>query len=95
MRLNTLFLWAVLAALPAPVYSQTGDPREIFATAYTLYSSGKFGEAKELFHKTATADFRLADYSLYYLAVIAFNEANWDQARQRLSQLKQRFPQSV
>ena len=81
-------------ALPAPAYSQTGE-RETFANAYALYSSGKPADAKELFRKTLNADFRLADYSLYYLAVIAFNESNWDQSRQRLSQLKQRFPQSL
>lgn len=95
MRLAILFVWAVLTALPARADSQTGDPREIFANAYTLYSGGKFNEAKELFHKTVNADFRLADYSLYYLAVIAFNESNWDQSRKRLSQLKQRFPESL
>ena len=82
-------------ALPAPAYSQIGDQRETFASAYALYSSGKPGEAKELFRKTVNAEFRLADYSFYYLAVIAFHEANWDQSRQRLSQLKQRFPLSL
>ena len=60
MRLAILFVWAVLTALPARADSQTGDPREIFANAYTLYSGGKFNEAKELFHKTVNADFRLA-----------------------------------
>lgn len=95
MRLAILFVWAILMALPAPAYSQTGDQREIFANAYALYSSGKSAEAKELFRKTVNTDFRLADYSLYYLAVIAFNDTNWEQSRQRLSQLKQRFPQSL
>jgi soluble lytic murein transglycosylase len=95
LRLAILFAWAILMALPAPAYSQIGDQRETFANAYALYSSGKFAEAKELFRKTVNADFRLADYSLYYLAVIAFNETNWEQSRQRLSQLKQRFPQSL
>lgn len=95
MRSAILFVWAVLIALPASAYSQTGDPRETFASAYALYSSGRGGEAKELFRKTVNADFRLADYSLYYLAAIAFSELNWDQSRQRLGQLKQRFPQSL
>ncbi len=95
LRSAILFAWAILVALPAPAYSQIGDQRETFANAYALYSSGKPAEAKELFRKTVNADFRLADYSLYYLAVIAFNEANWDQSRQRLSQLRQRFPQSL
>ena len=84
----------VLAWAPA-VSGQTADPREAFASGYALYSSGKSAEAKELFRTTLNGDFRLADYSLYYLAVIAFNEANWDLSRQRLGQLKQRFPQSL
>src|SRR5688572_33111189 len=95
LRSTILFAWAILMALPALAYSQIGDQHETFANAYGLYSSGKPGQAKELFRKTVNTDFRLADYSLYYLAVIAFNEANWDQSFQRLSQLKQRFPQSL
>jgi soluble lytic murein transglycosylase len=95
-RIVTLAIWLFLVALhPAPVDSQTADPRETFATAYTLYSSGKSAEARELFRKTVDADFRLADYSLYYLAVTAFNESDWDLARRRVSQLTQRFPQSI
>lgn len=95
LRLAILFASVIFTALPAPAHSQIGDQRETFANAYGLYSSGKPGQAKELFRKTVNTDFRLADYSLYYLAVIAFNEANWDQSFQRLSQLKQRFPQSL
>ncbi len=91
----TLIACLVFMALPQAVLGQPAGPREDFAEAYALYVSGRGGEAKELFRKTINADFRLADYSLYYLAVIAFNETSWDQARQRLSQLQQRFPQSL
>jgi peptidoglycan lytic transglycosylase len=85
----------MIMAAPPAIHAQTADPREAFTNAYALYSNGKTAESKELFQKTLKADFRLADYSLYYLAVIAFNESNWDQSRQRLSQLKQRYSQSL
>jgi soluble lytic murein transglycosylase len=94
-RLAPLFVLAILIIWPTPAHSQPGDQREIFANAYALYSSGKHAEARELFRKTLNGEFRLADYSLHYLAAIAFNEANWEQSRQRLSQLRQRFPHSL
>jgi outer membrane protein assembly factor BamD (BamD/ComL family) len=37
----------------------------------------------------------LADYSLYYLAAISSDEKNWDLARNYLSRLKHRYPQSI
>jgi peptidoglycan lytic transglycosylase len=80
---------------PQSVLGQAGDQRENFANAYALYSSGRNSTARELFLKTLNGEFLLADYSLYYLAYIAFNESSWDQARLRLSQLKQRFPASI
>ena len=85
----------ILLAWPQRGYGQTSAPAEAFAQAYSLYSDGKFSEAKELFQKTLDTDFRLADYSLYYLAFIAFQETDWEPARRRLAQLQQRFPQSL
>ena len=85
----------ILLAWPQRGYCQTSAPAEAFAQAYSLYSDGKFSEAKELFQKTLDTDFRLADYSLYYLAFIAFKETDWEPARRRLAQLQQRFPQSL
>ncbi len=81
--------------LAPPLHSQTNDLRDAFAKAYALYSNGSPAQAKELFQKTTDGKFRLADYSLYYLAMIAFNESKWDESRQYLTQLRQRFPQSV
>ena len=92
MRAIILALWIIL---PQTAVAQTGDLREAFGSAYAHYSSGRAAEAKELFRSTLSGDFRLADYSLYYLGLIAFNESAWEEARQRLGQLKQRFPQSV
>ncbi|HTN73359.1 MAG TPA: transglycosylase SLT domain-containing protein [Methylomirabilota bacterium] len=97
MRAIALFvsLTFALVGYPSSLFSQSLDQRESFAKAYALYSSGSFAPAKELFQKTLDTKFLLADYSLFYLATIAFNEKNWDAARQFLSQLKQRYPQSI
>jgi soluble lytic murein transglycosylase len=78
-----------------PLFAQDLDNRENFAKAYALYSQGNLSQAKELFSKARDSKFRLADYSLYYLALIASNEGKWDESRQLLRQLKRRYPQSV
>ncbi|MGH7871190.1 MAG: tetratricopeptide repeat protein, partial [Candidatus Binatia bacterium] len=90
-------LLAVLIALGyAPLLqAQSNGRRETFAKAYAHYINGSPGLAKELFQKTTDASFGLADYSLYYLAMIAFNESRWDDSRKLLGQLRQRYPQSV
>jgi soluble lytic murein transglycosylase len=84
-----------LGTLPTHVFGQTGDPNEIFARAYGLYTKGKSSDAKELFEMITDPTFRLSDYSHYYLAVTNYDLANWEQARQALAQLKQHFPQSI
>lgn len=95
MTLRCALVLTVLLVLPRAALTQTADPGELFAAAYSRLASGKAAEAKDLFRGTLTGEFRLADYSLFYLAQIAFNESAWDEARQRLGQLKQRFPQSI
>jgi outer membrane protein assembly factor BamD (BamD/ComL family) len=94
-RLTVLLLTLALGALPAHVFGQTSDPNEIFAKAYGLYTKGKSSDARDLFESITDPKFRLADYSQYYLAVINYDLGNWEQARQALAQLKQRFPQSI
>ena len=94
-RTALFLLLLTFTAFPGPAFAQAVDPRELFAKAYTLYSSGDLAQAKELFQKTLEAKFSLTDYSLYYLAAIAFNETNTDQVRRLVAQLKQRFPQSI
>ncbi|MSP38960.1 MAG: tetratricopeptide repeat protein [Deltaproteobacteria bacterium] len=74
---------------------QSNDARELFAKAYQLYANGKPARAKELLQKTVETSYRLADYSLYYLARIAVDEKNAAQAREYLTQLRQRFPHSI
>jgi peptidoglycan lytic transglycosylase len=94
-RIGILLLVLAFAAAPQPLFPQTGNQGELFVKAYGLYSKGNFVAAKELFEKTLESKFRLADYSLYYLAAIAFNTTNMDQTRQLVTQLKRRFPQSI
>ena len=85
----------ILAAIPIVSFAQAPNPREHFAKAYALYSSGSLTHAKELFQQALEPDFSLADYSLYYLALISFKEGNLDAAKQFLSQLRKRYPQSI
>ena len=90
--------WALLFFLFVPwakVEAQNDISRGTFRKAYALYNQGSTTEAKELFQKTLDANYRLSDYSLYYLSLIAFKENNWEQSRQYLLQLKQRYPESV
>jgi soluble lytic murein transglycosylase len=91
---NALILSVSLICAP-PLQAQNHDLRDAFVKAYTLYTNGNLAEAKELFQKTADAKFRLADYSLYYLAMIAFNESRWEDSRQLFAQLRQRYVQSI
>jgi soluble lytic murein transglycosylase len=90
-----LLLTFVLVSSPSRVFSQAMDQGDSFAKAYSLYSGGKFSQAKELFQLTSDPKFPLVDYSLFYLATIAFNEKDWDASRQLLTQLRQRYPQSI
>ena len=94
-QFTVLLLTLVLGAFPVSIFGQTSDTNEIFAKAYELYTKGKTSDAKELFEKITDPKFRLADYSQYYLALINYDLANREQARQILTQLKQRFPQSI
>src|SRR5690349_19866251 len=94
-RFTALLLTLAFVALPGHLFGQTSDANEIFAKAYGLYTKGKSSDAKELFEKIIDPKFRLADYSQYYLAVINYDLANWEQARQSLIQFKQRFPHSI
>ena len=70
----------ILLFLPwARLDAQGDDGRNAFQKAYSLYNQGNTSQAKELFQKTLESGYRLSDYSLYYLALIAFKESNWEQ----------------
>lgn len=96
MRVPALLAMFIIAVgVRCPLFAQELDPRDNFASAYAFYSQGNLSQAKELFSKARDSKFRLADYSLYYLALIASNEGQWDESRRLLAQLKRRYPQSI
>src|SRR5258706_222761 len=93
--LRPILLIPLVAEIAEPLGAQADDPRDNFAKSYAAYINKNPAQAKELFQKTTDATYPLADYSLYYLGRIAFDETNWDQARKYMTQLRQRYPQSV
>jgi soluble lytic murein transglycosylase len=94
-RAKCLLVIFILVAIPFVSFAQAPTPRDNFAKAYALYSSGSLDQAKELFQQALEPDFSLADYSLYYLALISFKDGNLDAAKQFLSQLRRGYPQSI
>src|SRR5574342_156664 len=97
MLVRRLFLTfsIFLASQAAILLAQDSDPRAAFGQAHALYVAGEFSQARELLKKITDPDYPLADYSLYYLAVMSADEKNWDLSRQYLIQLKRRYPQSI
>lgn len=95
MRALPSILLFVFAAFPPRLFGQELDPATSFAKAYGHYSAANMTQAKELLEKVSDAKHPLADYSLYYLAVIAFNETNWDLSRRLLLRLREQYPQSI
>jgi soluble lytic murein transglycosylase-like protein len=92
---TALLFAAFVASSPSVILSQEASPRQTFQTAYALYSSGSPSQAKELFQQSLNPVYPLADYALYYLAVIAFQESNWQSSRDLLIRLRQDYPQSI
>src|SRR5436309_7023550 len=90
MTPSTLFwlLMVIFAGFPRSLYSQCLDPRETFVQAYTLYAAGNFSQAQVLFQKIQDPQYLLADYSLYYSALIPFQQNNWDLSRQPLAKMR-------
>ena len=78
---RSLVFMAVLTGAPHWLFAQANDARESFGKAYQLYVKGKPAQAKEGFQLSAGESEILADSSLYYLARIALDEANWSQSR--------------
>jgi outer membrane protein assembly factor BamD (BamD/ComL family) len=88
-------LLGTLCAYPSPIFSQEPNPRQSFYTANSFYSGGMSAQAKEFFQQTLNAAYPLADYALYYLALIAFGESDWQSSRELLIRLRQEYPQSI
>jgi soluble lytic murein transglycosylase len=96
MRLlaSLLILGCAFADAPA-LYASESESLALFAKAHALYSEGNLGSAKELFHKSLNSKFPLADYTLYYLATIAWEEKAWEKSRRMAARLRRDYPQSV
>jgi soluble lytic murein transglycosylase-like protein/TolA-binding protein len=92
---KSLLLLFIFLGISSLGLAQTPNPRENFARAYVSYSNGSLAEAKEAFREAMDPNFPLADYSLYYLALISFSEGNLDGAREFLSALRTSYPQSL
>jgi soluble lytic murein transglycosylase len=85
----------VFAGAPALCADEENDPLALFAKAHALYLNGDRSGAKELFHRTLSNKFPLADYSLFYLASIAFEEKAWEESRRTAARLRREYPQSL
>ncbi len=94
-KVLTLLLSLFWLGFPCQLYSQEEGLRELFSRAHTLFSQGNPSQAEELFLKTLDLNSSLEDYSLHFLAVISFSRSDLSLARNYLSRLNQRFPQSV
>lgn len=93
--LRIAFIAVLLVSLPSGAPSQEIDQRETFAKAYSLYTAGSYSQAGELFSRMLGTNYALVDYSLYYLALIAFQENNWEASEQFLTRLRDQYPQSI
>jgi soluble lytic murein transglycosylase len=90
-----VFLMFLIWSLPAEVPAQASEPRESFAKAYAAYANGNLSDAEELFQRAVDSNFILADYSLYYLAAIAFKEGRLNASRRFIAELRRRYPWSI
>ena len=88
------FLCAV-AGSSARLGADETDPLAAFVSAYGHYEAGKYDAAEKLFQKTLEEGFPLADYSLYYLASIAFARQDWEKSRRIGARLRTDYPQSL
>jgi len=92
---SLLIAICMIAGLPAALHADEMEQLAVFAKAHALYTQGNNTGARDLFRQTLSEKFPLADYSLYYLATIAFAEKAWDESRRMVARLKREFPQSL
>ncbi len=92
---SLLVLVCLFAGKVLVLHAGENDPVALFAKAHSLYTDGNHSAAKEFFHKTLSKNFPLADYSLYYLANIAFEEKAWEESRRMAARLRREYPQSL
>jgi soluble lytic murein transglycosylase len=90
-----LLMALILTDLRSGVGAQGPSPSENFTKGYAHFMSGEYSQAKQFFKGAIDSNYPLADYSLYYLALVAFHEGDWEGSRQLLSQLRRQYPQSI
>jgi len=89
------FIAIILGGLSLGALSQEIGPRDNFAKAYSFYATGSYSQAREFFSRLLETTYPLVDYSLYYLALIAFQEDDWETSQQFLTRLRKEYPQSI
>jgi soluble lytic murein transglycosylase len=94
-RVFTALLVPLLAGSSPCIVAQELNPRQSFDTAYSLYSNGAISEAKQFFRQSSHSGYPLADYALYHLALISFQESDWQSSREIFIRLRQDYPQSI
>jgi soluble lytic murein transglycosylase len=92
LALSLLALWLLL---PLPLRSQESDPRELFASGYTLFSEGNFARSEEVLLKALELESPLKDYCLYFLGMVFLERSEPDRARQYFDRINEDFPRSI
>ena len=95
MLASLLVVVCAFARTLGALYADEDNSLALFAKAHAFYSEGNLHSAKELFQKTLSGKFALADYSLYYLAAIALDEKAWEMSHRMAARLRREYPQSV
>lgn len=94
MRKLALLLFLLWLGSNRPLHSQD-DPGQVFSEAYGHFSRGSFSQAGDLFLKTLDQNFILEDHSLYFIGFSAFSTGENEKARDFLTRLRKKFPQSI
>ena len=92
---SLLIVLSFIPGLPAALHGDEMAQLAVFAKAHAFYTQGNNSAARDLFHQTLSEKFPLADYSLYYLATIAFAEKDWEKSRRMGARLGREYPQSL
>jgi soluble lytic murein transglycosylase len=90
-----LLLILLLTDFRAATVSVAPNLTENFRQGHIHFLAKRYAQAKESFEKAVDVNYPLADYSLYYLALIAFHESDWESSRRLLSRLRNEYPRSV
>ena len=92
-KLIGLLLFSIIA--PTVISAQETSQRATFSEAHRHWSAGNLDAASTLFRKTADGRYVLSDYSLYYLADIAFRQKRWQDSRGIIQRITGDFPNSL